>query len=342
MPMPPAILTPERLSDEHRLIGQAADEFIDNEVVPVLDRLEAKDWALARALMKRCGELGLLGTDVPEAFGGVELDKAASVLVGEAVGPLRVVRHDLRRADRPGRSPRSSASAPTSRSSGTCPGSSAASWSAPTRSASRAPDRTRSAQGARRPAGDGSFVAQRREDVDHQRRLRRSVHRLRQGDRRRRRPAVHRVPGRARLPRRQCGKEEHKMGLHGSSTTPLILQDARVPPENVLGEVGKGHKVAFNVLNYGRFKLAAMCSGGARRGHRRGGGVRGRAQAVRAADRQLRRDPAQARRDGDPRVRRRGDALPDRRPDRRRDRRLERPAPRCWPRSRSSRSRRRS
>src|SRR5204863_8979037 len=60
------------------------------------------------------------------------------------------------------------------------------------------------------------------------------------------------------------GKEEHKMGLHGSSTTPLILQDARVPADNVLGQIGKGHKVAFNVLNYGRFKLAAMCSGGAR------------------------------------------------------------------------------
>jgi len=60
------------------------------------------------------------------------------------------------------------------------------------------------------------------------------------------------------------GKEEHKMGLHGSSTTPLILQEAQVPADNVLGEIGKGHKVAFNVLNYGRFKLAAMCSGGAR------------------------------------------------------------------------------
>ena len=60
------------------------------------------------------------------------------------------------------------------------------------------------------------------------------------------------------------GKEEHKMGLHGSSTTPLILQDVKVPAENVLGEIGKGHKVAFNVLNFGRFKLGAMCSGGAR------------------------------------------------------------------------------
>ena len=59
------------------------------------------------------------------------------------------------------------------------------------------------------------------------------------------------------------GKEEHKLGLHGSSTTPLVLQDVKVPAANVLGEIGKGHKVAFNVLNFGRFKLGAMCSGGA-------------------------------------------------------------------------------
>jgi len=58
------------------------------------------------------------------------------------------------------------------------------------------------------------------------------------------------------------GQEEHKMGLHGSSTTPLILQDAHVPASNLLGEIGKGHKVAFNVLNFGRYKLGAMCVGG--------------------------------------------------------------------------------
>jgi alkylation response protein AidB-like acyl-CoA dehydrogenase len=60
------------------------------------------------------------------------------------------------------------------------------------------------------------------------------------------------------------GKEEHKLGLHGSSTTPVILQDVRVPADNLLGEVGKGHKIAFNVLNFARFKLGAMCVGGAR------------------------------------------------------------------------------
>jgi alkylation response protein AidB-like acyl-CoA dehydrogenase len=61
------------------------------------------------------------------------------------------------------------------------------------------------------------------------------------------------------------GKEEHKLGLHGSSTTPVILQEVKAPADAVLGEIGKGHKVAFNVLNFGRFKLGAMCSGGARR-----------------------------------------------------------------------------
>ena len=65
-----SVLTPERLSDEHRLIGQTAEEFVDSEVLPALERLEAKDWTLARALVRRCGELGLLGTDVPEEFGG--------------------------------------------------------------------------------------------------------------------------------------------------------------------------------------------------------------------------------------------------------------------------------
>ena len=80
------IFTPERLSDEHKLIRQTADEFIASEVMPSLDRLEQKDWALARALVRRSGDLGLLGTDVPEAFGGVELDKVSSIVVGEAVG----------------------------------------------------------------------------------------------------------------------------------------------------------------------------------------------------------------------------------------------------------------
>jgi alkylation response protein AidB-like acyl-CoA dehydrogenase len=107
---------------------------------------------------------------------------------------------------------------------------------------------------------DGSWSLVGREDVDLERRLRRPLHRLRQGGRR----AVHRLPRRARVRRPQSGKEEHKMGLHGSSTTTILLQDVRVPADNVLGEIGRGHKVALNTLNYGRFSLGAMCAGGSR------------------------------------------------------------------------------
>ena len=75
------MLTPERLSDEHRLIAQTAREFAAKEVIPGIERLETKDWAFARHLLRRAGELGLLGVDAPEEFGGVGLDKAAALVV---------------------------------------------------------------------------------------------------------------------------------------------------------------------------------------------------------------------------------------------------------------------
>ncbi len=78
---PASVLTPERLSDEHRLIAQTAREFAEKEVIPAIDRLETKDWAFARQLLRRAGELGLLGVDAPEEFGGVGLDKAAALVV---------------------------------------------------------------------------------------------------------------------------------------------------------------------------------------------------------------------------------------------------------------------
>src|SRR5215212_11614824 len=78
-----SIFTPERLTEEHRLIGRTAQDFVDHEVLPKLDQLETKDWALARDLVKRSAGLGLLGVDVPEAYGGVGLDKVASLVVSE-------------------------------------------------------------------------------------------------------------------------------------------------------------------------------------------------------------------------------------------------------------------
>src|SRR4051812_16695381 len=80
------IFTRERLNDEQRMIGQTADAFLDGEVLPMIDRLEQKDWGLARALVQRSAELGLLAIDVPEAYGGLDLDKISSIVVGESVG----------------------------------------------------------------------------------------------------------------------------------------------------------------------------------------------------------------------------------------------------------------
>jgi alkylation response protein AidB-like acyl-CoA dehydrogenase len=262
-----SVLTPERLSEEHRLIGQTAEEFVDSEVLPALENLEAKDWTLARTLVKRCGELGLLGTDVPEEFGGVALDKASSLLVGEAAGrsasfattfgaqtglaitPILCFGSDeQKRKYLPGLVSGDIVGAYALSESGS--GSDA--LSAKSR-AVRQEDGSFVLNGEKMWITNGGFAdlfvvfAKVIDSAD---------------------PAAGQFTAflvERGFPGVSCGKEEHKMGLHGSSTTPLILQDARVPAGNVLGEVGKGHKVAFNVLNYGRFKLGAMCSGGARR-----------------------------------------------------------------------------
>ena len=256
------IFAPERLSDEHRLIGQTADEFIANEVVPVIDKLEQKDWALARRLVRRAGELGLLGTDVPETYGGVELDKVASIVVGEAVGrsasfastfgaqtglaitPLLCFGTDeQKRKYLPGLVSGEIVGAYALSESGS--GSDALGAKA---RATRHDDGSFTLNGEKMWITNGGFAD-----------LFIVFAKVIDGEEKFTAFLVERS-----FPGVSVGKEEHKMGLHGSSTTPLILQDAKVPAGNVLGEIGKGHKVAFNVLNYGRFKLAAMCSGGAR------------------------------------------------------------------------------
>jgi alkylation response protein AidB-like acyl-CoA dehydrogenase len=255
-----SIFTPERSTEEHRLIGRTAHEFMTTEVVPATDRLEQKDWALARTLVRKCGDLGLLGTDVPESLGGVGLDKVSAVVVGEAIGrsasfattfgaqtglaitPLLCFgTEEQQRRYLPGLVSGELIGAYALSESGS--GSDA--LGAKTR-ATRQPDGSFTLSGEKMWITNGGFAdlfivfAK----VDGEQFTAFLVERA--------------------FPGVSNGKEEHKLGLHGSSTTPLILQDARVPAANVLGEVGKGHKVAFNVLNYGRFKLAAMCSGGAR------------------------------------------------------------------------------
>jgi alkylation response protein AidB-like acyl-CoA dehydrogenase len=257
---PGDVFTVDKLSEEHRLIARTADEFMRTEVAPVLDRLEQKDWQLARALIRRCGELGLLGPDVPEAYGGVDLDKISSVIIGEAVG--RVASFATTFGAQAGLAITPLLCFGTEEQkqrylprlvTGEIIGAYALSESGSGSDALGA-----RAKAVRQP--DGSFVLNGEKmwitnggfadffvvfaKVDGEQFTAFLVERGFSGV--------------------STGNEEHKMGLHGSSTTPLLLQDAIVPAGNVLGEIGKGHRVAFNVLNYGRFKLAAMCSGGAR------------------------------------------------------------------------------
>src|SRR5262245_4262012 len=253
-----SVFTPEQLTEEHRLIGRTAQEFVDNEVLPLLERLEEKDWTLARDLVKKGAELGLLGVDVPEAYGGLGLDKVTSLVVSEKLArsasfgatfgahanltivPLMLFGSE---AQKKKYLPRLL--------SGELIGAYGLSESGSGSDALGA--RTRATRQA-----DGSFV------------LNGEKMWITNGGFADLFVVFAKVDGEqftAFLVERafgvKSGKEEHKMGLHGSATTPLIFQDVKVPAENVLGEVGKGHKVAFNVLNFARFKLGAMCGGGA-------------------------------------------------------------------------------
>jgi alkylation response protein AidB-like acyl-CoA dehydrogenase len=256
----PDIFTPEKLSDEHRLIAQTAQELVDGEILPNLDKMEAKDWATARALMRRCGELGLLGMNVPEEYGGLDVDKATALVVVERISrsasfattfggqcnlsilPLVLFGTDEQKQRYlPGLVTGEIIGAYALSESGS--GSDA--LAAKTRAVTRA-DGSWVLNGEKMWISNAGFadlfVVFAKVDGEHF-----TAFLVERG-----------------FPGVSIGKEEHKMGLHGSSTCPLVFQDAVVPAANVLGEIGKGHKVALNTLNYGRFSLGAMCSGGAR------------------------------------------------------------------------------
>ena len=254
------VFTPEKLTEEHRLIAKTTEEFIASEVLPDLDRLESKDWAFSRQLIKRCGELGLLGLAAPEQYGGLDLDKASALVVVEKVArsasfattfggqsnlcvlPLVLFGTAEQKA---AYLPRLIAGDIVGAYALSESGSGSDALAARTRAAKQA-DGSWALTGEKMWISNGGFAdlfivfAK----VDGEQFTAFLVERA--------------------FPGVSTGKEEHKMGLHGSSTTPVILQDARVPAGNVLGEIGRGHKVALNTLNYGRFSLGAMCAGGAK------------------------------------------------------------------------------
>src|SRR5580765_787137 len=255
-----SVMTPERLTEEQRLIGQTTDRFVAQEVVPQLEKLEQHDWSLARQLIRRCAELDLLGIDVAEEYGGVNLDKITSLVVSERMassasfgaafgGQANLTALPLflfgTAAQKQKYLPKLLSGEVVGAYCLSETGSGSDALGAKTKAAKQA-DGSFVLNGEKMWITNGGFadlfIVFAKVDGEQFSAF-----------------IVERAFGGV-----TSGKEEHKMGLHGSSTTAVILQDVKVPAANLLGEIGKGHKVAFNVLNFGRFKLGGMCAGGSR------------------------------------------------------------------------------
>ncbi len=258
---PSEVFTPEDFTEEQRAIGDSTEGFVKDEVWPVAEKLEHHEFGHAVDLMRKAGQLGLLAIDVPEAYGGLELDKATSMLAAEKIAPAGAF------------------SVTYSAHSGiaTLPlvyyGTAAQKEKYLTKLASgewigayclTEPGSGSDALGARttaRLSEDGKFYL-----LDGTKQF------ITNGAFADLFTVFAKVDGEhftAFLVERTfegvtIGPEEKKLGIKGSSTTQVILEGAKVPVENVLGEIGKGHKIAFNVLNVGRFKLGAAVTGAAK------------------------------------------------------------------------------
>ena len=258
---PEDVFTPEDFTEQHLLIAQTAEEFANKEIVPNIEKMEHKEFSVNRDLLKKAGELGLSGVDVPEAYGGMQMDKVTSAIIADRVakyggfsttwgahtciGTLPIVyfgTEEQKRKYLPGLA------------SGETVGAYALSESSSGSDALNCRTRAVLSKDGKHYILNGEkmwitnagfadlFIVFAKVDGEKF-----TAFIVERG-----------------FPGFSVGAEEHKMGIRGSSTCPLILNDCRVPVENVLGDIGKGHHIAFNVLNVGRFKLGAACIGSAR------------------------------------------------------------------------------
>lgn len=255
------VFTPEDFSEEQRQLADTIEHFVAREVLPNAERIENHDFALVASLLKQTGDLGLLMIDVPEEYGGLELDKATSALVAEkisayggfacsfvthtGIGTIPLVYYGTR-AQKEKYLGRIMTGDWITAYCLTEPDSGSDALGAKT-SAVLSPDgREYVLNGTKQFITNGGiaglYTVFAKVDREHFTAF-----------------LVERS-----FPGVTAGAEEKKLGIRGSSTTPVILEDARVPVENVLGEVGKGHKIAFNILNIGRFKLGAAVTGTAK------------------------------------------------------------------------------
>jgi butyryl-CoA dehydrogenase len=258
---PQDVFTPEDLSEEHRQIAKTAIDFTQNEVMPAAAEIEAKNFAVTRGLLRKAGELGLMGVDIPEAYGGLEMDKVTSALIAESIsklasfsvafsahvgiGTLPIVWYGTEEQKQKylpklGTGEWIGAYALSESSSASD------AMNCRTRAVLSPDGRHYILNGEKMWITNSGFA-----DLF-------TVFAKVDGEKFSAFLIERHTPGFS------IGSEEHKLGIRGSSTCPLILADCQVPVENLLGEVGKGHHIAFNILNIGRFKLGAACVGGAR------------------------------------------------------------------------------
>ncbi|MEH7609794.1 MULTISPECIES: acyl-CoA dehydrogenase family protein [Bacillaceae] len=256
------VFTPEDFSDEHKLIAKTTEDFVVNEVLPELEYLEQHEFDRTVRLLKQAGELGLLAADVPEEYGGIALDKISSALITEkisrgggfslsqgahvGIGTLPIVlfgNHDQKQRYLPGLASGEKFAAYAL----TEPGSGSDALGAKTVAKLNAEGTHYILNGEKQWITNSAFadvfVVYAKIDGEHFSAF--IVERDYEGV--------------------STGPEEKKMGIKSSSTRTLILEDVKVPVENLLGEIGKGHVIAFNILNIGRYKLAVGTVGGSKR-----------------------------------------------------------------------------
>jgi alkylation response protein AidB-like acyl-CoA dehydrogenase len=253
------VFTPEDMTDQHKLIAQTAEEFIAQEIVPRLQEIEDKKPGVLRELLRKAAEVGLSTTDVPQRFGGLELDKISSIIVSEKMArngswaatlgaqagigilPIAFFGTDEQKAKYV---PKLASAEWVGAYSLSEASSASDALNVKTRAVLSPDGKHYILNGTKMWVTNGGIadVYVVFAKVDGEKFSAFIVER-----------------GFAGV---SVGAEEHKMGIRGSSTTPLHLESVPVPVENVLGEVGKGHLIAFNILNVGRLKLGAGCVGG--------------------------------------------------------------------------------
>jgi alkylation response protein AidB-like acyl-CoA dehydrogenase len=258
---PDDVFTPEDFSEEHRMIAETAGQFIENEVVPRIDELEAKKEGVNEELLRKAAEIGLLGASIPEAYGGEGLDQISSTILAEksgrygsfattfgahtGIGTLPIVyfgneEQKAKYLPKLASAEWIAAYALTEAESGSD------ALNAKTKAILSPDGKHYILSGTKMFITNAAFahVFITFAKVDGEKFTGFIVERDFEGV--------------------STGPEEHKMGIRGSSTRTLILENAMVPVENVLGDIGNGHKIAFNVLNFGRFKLGASVVAGVR------------------------------------------------------------------------------